>query len=343
MPADVSERARALHRRALVVDAHADTLTEMTDRGYDLDEAPRGAHVSFDLVADGALDVQVFTCFVRPSYLPDGCAERVRAMLATCDRQLALFPERLALCRAGEPLDVVQRDGRLGVVLAIEGGHAIENDLGVLEEFRARGVRTMTLTWNNTNDWADGCGDEGRHGGLTDFGRDVVAAMEAGGMVVDVSHAARSTFDDVIAVATRPLIASHSCAAALRSHRRNLDDDQLRAIADLGGVACVNAYPRFLVDGDRATLDDLLDHVEHFLAVAGPRHVGLGADFDGIDLVPDGFEDASALPRVTDGLLARGLDEDTIVAVLGGNLARVFDAAAPDQAAAEVPGRSASS
>lgn len=327
MPSDISEQARALHRRALVVDAHADTLTEMTDRGYDLDEAPDGAHVSLDLAADGALDVQVFTCFVRPSYVPDRCADRVRAMLATAERQLELFPDRLALLRSGDALSSAR--GRLGVVLAIEGGHAIEDDLAVLDEFARRGVRTLTLTWNNSNGWADGCGDDGPHGGLTAFGRDVVAAMEAHGMVVDVSHAARTTFDDVHAAATRPLIASHSCADALRSHPRNLTDDQLRAIAALDGVACVNAYPRFLVDGPDATLDDLLDHLEHFVSVVGPRHVGLGADFDGIDITPAGLDDTSCLPRITDGLLRRGHDEAATEAILGGNLARVFDAAAP--------------
>ncbi len=329
LPDDISDRARELHRRALVVDAHADTLTEMTDRGYDLDAAPSNGHIDFTLAGDGALDVQVFTCFVRPTYLPDRCADRVRAMLDTLERQLALFPERIALCRSGAALDEPRAAGKLGAVLAIEGGHAIENDLAVLAEFGRRGVRTMTLTWNNTNDWADGCGDEARHGGLTDFGRDVVSAMEDWGMVVDVSHAARSTFDDVLAVARKPLIASHSCADALRPHVRNLTDDQLRAIAATGGVACVNFYPRFLVDSDDATLHDVLDHVEHFLSITGPRHVGLGGDFDGIPHGPRGLENAAALPRLTEGLLARGIPDDDIVALLGANLARVFDGAEP--------------
>src|SRR6185369_517350 len=125
------------------------------------------------------------------------------------------FPDRLALCTARGDVAAARASGRLAAVLAIEGGHAIENDLEILREFFARGVRSMTLTWNNSNEWADGCGDAGPHGGLTPRGREVVAAMEELGLVVDISHVARSTFEDTLAIARRPLIASHSCARAL--------------------------------------------------------------------------------------------------------------------------------
>ncbi len=309
-------------------DAHADTLTEMSDRGYDLDAAPEGTHIDFPRVAHGVLDAQVFTCFVSPKCLPDGAADRVRMQLDTMDRQLARFPERLALCTAPGEIAHARQQGQLAGVLAIEGGHAIENDLDILLEFHGRGVRTMTLTWNNSNEWADGCGDVGPHGGLTARGREVVAAMEELDMVVDVSHAARSTFDDVLSLARRPLIASHSCARALRDHPRNLEDDQLRAIAAQGGVACVNFYPAFLMKEGAATLTDVLDHVDHFIEVAGVRHVGLGTDYDGIPTTPVGLEDVSTLPRLTAGMLDRGHSEQTVRCFLGANLMRVFDGAA---------------
>lgn len=321
--------ASALHRRALVLDAHADTLTEMTDRGYDLDQGLPGTHLDLPRCAGGALDAQVFTCFVHPRYVPDRAADRVRAMLDTMDRQLALFPDRLALCRGPGEIVAAREAGRLAALLGIEGGHAIENSLDVLREFHGRGVRTMTLTWNNSNDWADGCGDHGPHGGLTDFGREVVAAMEELDMVVDISHVAPSTFDDVLAVARRPLIASHSCARVLRDHPRNLHDHQLRALAEQGGVACVNFYSGFLVREGPCALEHVLDHVMHFASVAGVEHVGLGSDFDGIPSAPDGLADVSELPRLTAGLLERGLDESEITAVLGGNLLRIFDGAIP--------------
>jgi membrane dipeptidase len=325
--------ARALHARALVFDAHADTLTETTDRGYDLDAAPDGRHLDFARARAGGLDAQVFTCFVHPRYVGAGAADRVRAMLATMDRQLARFPERLALCTARGELAAARAGGRLAAVLAIEGGHAIEDDLALLEEFHARGVRSMTLTWNNSNEWADGCGDEGPHGGLTARGREVVAAMEALGMVVDISHVARSTFDDALSCITRPPIASHSCARALREHPRNLDDGQLAALAAAGGVACVNFYPVFLVPEGDATLQHVLDHIERFLAAAGEDHVGLGADYDGIAVTPTDLPDVSALPRITEGLLRRGHAPHVVEKLLGANLARVFEAVLPGRAA----------
>jgi membrane dipeptidase len=326
-PPTIPEVALALHRRALVFDAHADTLTEMHDQGYDLDRAPEHQHLDLPRCADGVLDAQVFTCFVHPRERPDGCAARVRALLDTMDRQLERLGDRVALCLEPGDIGAARAAGKLAAVLAIEGGHAIENDLDVLAEFRRRGVRTMTLTWNNGNEWADGCGEPGVHGGLNDRGREVVAAMEELGMVLDISHVSPETFDDVAAAAATPLLASHSCSHALRKHQRNLTDDQLRVIADSGGVACVNFYPTFLVTDGAATLEHLLDHFDRFLEVAGPDHVGLGTDFDGIPTGPDGVEDVTDLPRVTAGLLERGHHEDTVEKVLGGNLLRLFDAA----------------
>ena len=319
------------------MDAHADSLTEMTDRGYDFDVGLPGTHLDLARCAGGILDAQVFTCFVHPRYMPDRAADRVRAMLDTMDRQLELFPDRLALCRTTGEIVAARESGRLAALLAIEGGHGIENDLDVLREFHERGVSTMTLTWNNSNDWADGCGDHGPHGGLTDFGRDVVATMEELSMVVDVSHVARSTFDDVLAVSRRPVMASHSCARALRDHPRNLDDDQLRGLAEQGGVACVNFYSGFLVHEGPCALEDVLDHVMHFVSVAGVEHVGLGSDFDGIPHAPEGLADVSELPRLTAGLIARGLDESAITAILGGNLLRIFDSAHPGASHGENP------
>jgi membrane dipeptidase len=330
--AGISETAAALHRRALVFDAHADTLTEMTDRGYDLDAAPADRHLDLPRCAGGVLDAQVFTCFVHPQYVGHGAANRARAMLDTLDRQLARFPDRLALCTARGDVAAARASGRLAAVLAVEGGHAIENDLRVLEEFFGRGVRTMTLTWNNSNEWADGCGDAGPHGGLTPRGREVVAAMESLGMVVDVSHVAPATFRDALDVARRPCIASHSCARALRDHPRNLNDEQLRALAQRGGVACLNVYPVFLVEQGEATLQHVLDHAERFLRLAGEDHVGLGCDYDGIGVTPVDLPDVAALPRLTDGLLRRGWSERAVEKMLGANLLRVFEECLPARA-----------
>lgn len=332
--AGISDAAAALHRRVLVFDAHADTLTEMTDEGYDLGAAPEGRHLDLPRCAGGVLDAQVFTCFVHPRHVGRGAADRARAMLDTMDRQLARFPERLALCTARGDVEAARAGGRLAAVLAVEGGHAIEDRLDVLQELFARGVRTMTLTWNNSNEWADGCGDEGRHGGLAPRGRQVVEAMEALGMVVDISHVAPTTFRDVLEVARRPCLASHSCARALRDHPRNLTDEQLRALAQRGGVACLNVYPVFLVEQGQARLEHVLDHAGRFLHAAGEDHVGLGCDYDGIGVTPEDMPDVSALPRLTDGLLRRGWSERAVEKMLGGNLSRIFEECLPARAPA---------
>lgn len=327
--AGISDAAAALHRRALVFDAHADTLTEMTDRGYDLDAAPEGRHLDLPRCAGGVLDAQVFTCFVHPKYVGHGAADRVRAMLDTFDRQVALFPDRLAPCTSRGDVAAARAAGRLAAVLAIEGGHALEDRLEVLEEFAARGVRSMTLTWNNTNEWADGCGDAGRHGGLSARGREVVQAMESLGMLVDISHVAPTTFRDALAVARRPCVASHSCSRELREHPRNLTDAQLRALAQRGGVACLNLYPVFLVAQGEARLADVVAHAERFLHAAGEEHVGLGCDYDGIEATPVELPDVAALPRLTDALLRRGWGERTVEKLLGANLLRVLEEALP--------------
>jgi membrane dipeptidase len=337
----ISAAAAALHRRALVFDAHADTLTEMTDRGYDLDAGPERSHLDFPRCAGGVLDAQVFTCFVHPKYVGNGAADRVRAMLATMDRQLAHFPDRLALCTSRGDVAAARASGRLAAVLAIEGGHAIENDLEILREFFARGVRTMTLTWNNSNEWADGCGDAGPHGGLTARGREIVELMESLGMLVDISHVAPSTFRDALEVARRPCVASHSCSRALREHPRNLTDEQLRALAERGGVACLNVYPVFLVAEGEASLQHVLAHAERFLNVAGEDHVGLGCDYDGIGVTPVDMPDVTALPRLTEGLLARGFSERAVEKFLGANLLRVFEQALPSREPSSAPASAA--
>jgi len=331
---DIPEAAAALHRRALVFDAHADTLTELTDRGYDLDAGPPGSHLDFPRCAEGVLDAQVFTCFVHPRHVGRDAAARVRAQLDTFDRQQARFPHRIARCVRRGDIAAARASGRLAAVLAIEGGHALENDLSVLVEFHRRGVRSLTLTWNNGNEWADGCGEPPRHGGLSARGRQILTALEALGWVVDISHVAPATFDAALAQVTRPPIASHSCARALRDHPRNLTDMQLRDLAAAGGVVGLNVYPTFLRAEGEATLEDVVAHALHLLEVAGEAHVALGCDYDGITRTPVDLPDVSALPRLTAALLQRGVPERVVTGLLGANLLRVFETALPENAAA---------
>lgn len=362
------ERAENLHRNAFILDAHVDTLSEMRDRSYDLGTAPETAHLSWEKIAGGGLKAQLFACFVSPKYLPDRCAAHVNALIDRFEEEVTRYPDRLAACRSAADIDRALAAGKFAGMLSIEGGHAIEDSLDTLKHFHRRGVRAMTLTWNNTNNWADGCGPMDRkltqHGGLTDFGRRVVATMEEIGMAVDISHVAPTTYADVLEIAGKSPFASHSSCKAHNDHRRNLTDDQMRALARAGGVMGICFCSGFLVDESTAwarakttedyaritertdvqdfagitdqeyevynryvplaTLEDAVGHVDHALRVMGTEAVGLGTDFDGARRFPVGLEHVGKLPALTAGLLERGWKESELTGMLGRNLLEYF-------------------
>ena len=209
-----------------------------------------------------------------------------------------------------------------GALISIEGGEALCGCLGALEAFWRFGVRAMGLVWNHRNELADGVADGASGGGLTPFGKEVVRAMEAMGMAVDVSHLSDAGFWDVSRISRRPFYASHSNARALCDHPRNLTDDQIRAVADSGGVIGVNFYASFLHASGRAGIEDVIEHIEYLADRAGIDHVALGSDFDGIDRAPEGLEDVSKMPALAEALRTRGWEERDVRAVLGENLAR---------------------
>jgi membrane dipeptidase len=264
--------------------------------------------------------------------------------------QIRRHPDRLELALRADDIRRIAAAGRIAALMGLEGGHAIENDLANLREFYARGVRYMTLTWSNTNDWADSSGDEVRHGGLTDFGREVVREMNRLGMLVDVSHVSDDTFWDALEVSTKPVIASHSSARALVDVPRNMSDEMLRAVGENGGVVMVNFGGNFIDPGKAGMghilwdtvvhfgpspvpLARLLDQIEHVTQVAGVDHVGLGSDFDGTLFMPEGVSDVSGFPAITAGLVERGWSEADVRKLLGENTLRVLDEAADTTAA----------
>lgn len=362
MSAPEAARAAALLARSPVFDAHLDSLQRALDLGHDLGTRTPG---QFDLVRarEGGLGAVVLVCWVDPAYLPDGARMRAAALLEAAHALAARHPDRLRLVRTAADLDAARAAGAIAGLPGIEGGHAIEDDLGVLEAFHARGLRVMTLVWNNHLPWIRSCQDGAGAGvppGLSDFGARVVRRMGDLGMVVDLSHAGERSFYDALEVTRQPVIASHSGCRALHDHPRNLSDDQLRALAANDGVVGIVFHPGFLDAAARAEeqrvrataayraavgasptethlrqcevmardaaplgLERVVDHVVHALDVAGPRHVGIGSDFDGIERGPEGLGDASGYPRLAAALLARGLDEDVVAGVMGGNLRRV--------------------
>ncbi len=246
----------AIHDGAFVVDFHSDSIDRIMEDGSDFGVRSTAGHMDLPRLVEGGVDLQFFAVWVSPNYVaeneedPDSSAERAHAMIDVMDRILEKYPDRVALATtAGEAREIAS-SGRLAASIGLEGGHVIENSLDELRRFYDRGVRYMTLTWNNTNDWADAAKEETEdgttHGGLTDFGREVIREMNRIGMIVDISHVSESTFWDVMEITEKPVIASHSCVHSIDPHYRNLKDEQIAAIAENGGVIGINFYPAYL-------------------------------------------------------------------------------------------------
>jgi membrane dipeptidase len=364
------QQALAIHRRAIVVDTHNDITTPMTNDDFDLaGDPPVPYRTNIERMKKGGLTAEFFSLYIRPWYVTHGgAARRTLDMIDAVYRAVERHPRDLMFATSVADIRQAKRQGKIACLMGIEGGHAIENSLPTLREFYRLGVRYMTLTWNNTNDWADAGRGEKKHNGLSDFGREVVREMNRLGMLVDVSHVSDDTMSDALDVSTAPIIASHSSARALSDVPRNIPDDLLKRIAKNGGVVQVNFYSGFV---DRNTVvsqseardaqlkpqqdalnekykDDperlaeesdklaashplpplpiskLIDHFEHIIKVAGIDHVGIGADFDGANDMPEGAKDVSMLPNITYELLKRGYSERDIRKVLGENILRVM-------------------
>ncbi len=316
-------------RGAIVFDLHCDAVLAM-DGGNDLSSARRSGH--FDLVRArrGGLGAIFLAAWIDPRSLPSGSAARTLALLGELRRFIAENPRHVGLALGAGDVARVRGSGRLAVLLSIEGGHALENDLRLLECYAALGVRSLTLTWSNSNDWADASTDPlVTHGGLTVFGRRVVGEMNRLGMVVDLAHVSRDTFYDALLTSRAPVFVTHAGVRALVDHPRNVDDAQLRAIARNGGVVGIAFYPRFLSAGpaEDVGVEHVIEHIDHAVSVAGMDHVALGSDFDGIDCAPRGLEDASRYPAVSDGLRRHGYSETAVRKIMGGNALRVLRAA----------------
>ena len=217
--------------------------------------------------------------------------------------------------------------GRRSILLGMENGAPIQQSLPLLRLFHRLGVRYLTLTHNGDNAIADAAAEGRRWGGLSPFGREVVREMNRLGMLLDMAHVSDQTFYDCLELSSSPLVSTHSCCRALASHPRNLTDEMIRALARKGGVIQINFYPYFLSDRcDQAwpDVETVVDHIDHAVAVGGIEAVGIGTDFDGIEVTPKGLEDISCLGRVYDALARRGYSEDAVDKIAGGNFLRVL-------------------
>jgi len=370
-----SEEVMKLHLSAIVFDAHCDTAMRLVgdhkiDLGSRRETGPMGGHMDLPRMKEGGLDAQIFAAWVDPQLPESTWVGRANEMIEGVRNQASLHPDTLQIALSGREVRRIVKTGKIAAVLGIEGGHVIGENLGLLDEFYRRGVRCMTITWMNTNKFADSSDDTMRWGGLNDLGREVVREMDRLGMMIDCAHVSDSTFYDVLAVTKHPVLISHSCMRALCDVPRNVSDDELRALKKNGGVICINYFPGYLdkdysdkvttvwkelrgrmpallekYNGDqdkawaellpevRERMKDvapvlvsrLIDHIDHAVSIVGVDHVGLGSDFDGINVTPVGLEDVTKLPVITEELVKRGYSKDAIRNILGGNLLRLME------------------
>ncbi len=248
----VSARARAIQESAIVVDTHADTPQRFLDEGFDIGSTdPKDVgHLSLDKARSGGLGAEFFSIWVDPETNQGHFAQHTFDLIDSVYEQAAHHPDRMMMAFSVADIERAHREHKLAALMGIEGGHSIENDMHLLRDYYRLGVRYMTLSWSNTNEWADSSGDIDdakiqHHNGLTDFGKQVVLEMNRLGMMVDISHVADKTFWDAIATTKAPVIASHSSARALVNAPRNMTDDMLRAVAKNGGVVQVNFFSGF--------------------------------------------------------------------------------------------------
>lgn len=366
----VTEKALAIHREALLIDGHNDLPWALREkdgtsfRSIDLAKPQKQLHTDIERLKKGNVGAQFWSAFVPVDHAKKGIA--VRSTLEQIDvvhEMARRYPETFEMAYGTADITRIRKSSKIACLIGVEGGHSIDNSIGVLRDYYRLGVRYMTLTHSESLDWADSCSDFPKAHGLTRFGEEVVLEMNRLGMLVDLSHVSTETMKAALKTTKAPVIFSHSSARAVADHPRNVPDDVLKLVKANGGVVMVNFFSGFIVpEGARATQkmfevarelkkkypdDDvryreamrawqkeneypsgdvhtIVDHIDQIVKVAGIDCVGLGSDFDGVPRLPKQMSDVSCYPFITQVLLDRGYTRDQILKVLGGNLMRVF-------------------
>ncbi len=368
-PVKVTEEALAIQREALLFDGHNDLPWQFREKGdlgfrtIDLLKPQKNLHTDIPRLRLGGVGAQFWAAYVPADTRRKGTA--VRDTLEQIDvihRMVKAYPDTFEFAYTADDIVRIRKAGKIASLIGVEGGHSIDNSLGVLRTYYTLGVRYMTLTHSETLDWADSATDKPKSNGLSPFGEQVVLEMNRLGMLVDISHVSADTMRHALRVTRAPIIASHSSAYALAEHPRNVPDDVLRLVKANGGVVMVNFYSGFIIpegvrvgkemfqvnrdfekrfpdEKDRkaamaawlkehpiptGSVHNVVDHIEHIIKVAGIDHVGIGSDFDGINSVPQQLEDVSCYPNITQELLNRGYKKEDILKILGGNALRVL-------------------
>jgi membrane dipeptidase len=369
-PDAIADRARQFHFSSLVVDTHDDTTQRMLGPGFDLGARHPDGHVDIPRMREGGLDALFLSIWIDGRTQGPAAVQKALDQVDAIRETVRTHAKDLVLARTADEVRRAHAEKKIAVLMGVEGGHMIGNDLRMVRVLGALGVRYLTLSHFYNDEWADSSTDKPVHNGLTDFGKDVVRELNRQGILVDISHVSDKTFADALAVSRAPVIASHSSVRAISDHVRNMSDEMIKALAAKGGVIHINYEKSFLDQayktaydsvsggvvasldaiiktcGDdtecvargmaagerrltesgaipRVSWERIVEHIDHVVKLVGADHVGLGSDFDGASM-PDGMEDCSKLPKITEALLRRGYSEDDIRKILGGNTLRVL-------------------
>ena len=369
----LTEKALAIHRDALLIDGHNDLPYELrakdgpSFRNIDLSKPQKAFNTDIERLRKGNVGAQFWSAYVPASTAHKGTAIRMTMEQIDIIHEMARrYPDTFEMASGTADINRIRKSGKIACLIGVEGGHSIDNSIGVLRDYYRLGVRYMTLTHSESLDWADSCSDAPRANGLSPFGESIVHEMNRLGMLVDLSHVSDATMKAALKVTKAPVIFSHSSARAVANHPRNVPDDVLKLVKDNGGVVMVNFFSGFVTpEGARATqkmlefarelkkkypddeakyreayrawakendyaagsVHDIVDHIDHIVKVAGIDHVGIGSDFDGVNKLPKQMSDVSCYPYITQVLVDRGYSREQIHKILGGNLMRVFAAA----------------
>lgn len=316
----------SFHSSSTLIDLHNDILEVMTsDTSYHLKYRHNYNHTDIPRLKDGGVDLQFFSVWVSPTQYSN-YFQQAQVMLNIFNSELNENQNTITQAFNWQQADSIIQQNKIAAVIGVEGGHHIENSLDNLVSLYNSGMRYMTITWNNSTDWAVSAQDSrSATVGLSDFGRQVIRTMDSLGIIIDVSHTGIKTIQDILQETQNPIVATHSGVRALRNHYRNLYDWQIQDIANSGGVIGVVFYPYFLNGTSSATIQDVIAHIDYIKNLVGIDYVAIGSDFDGIEVVPSGLEDTSKFPNLTEALFDHGYTKEEIEKILYKNFKRVFE------------------
>ena len=314
-----------------ILDSHCDTPSEIL-RSRDISIENENAHVDLPKLKRGRIDGAFFALYIPASMDsdPDKAFDYAKTLFDSTERAVKANSDSMAFATDENQAMANKDKGLVSVFLGLENASPIGDILDRINWFYYKGVRYVTLCHSSDNQVCDSCASEVKTwGGLSPFGKEVVERMNSLGMLVDVSHVSDDTFYDVLKCSKRPVVATHSCCRALCDHPRNMTDDMICALAAAGGVIQINFYPFFIdpdyaVTGKRPSYTMIADHIDHAVSLVGVDHVGIGSDFDGIEVTPEGMEDISMMPLLFDELRGRGYSESDLDKIAGGNFFRVL-------------------